>query len=395
VENETTSVSLTYYGTANIALAVNEVGGWPTRNFQSNCFEEAENISGESLSKTLWNDGKAWRPCYGCPIKCSHYTRISYEGKEIEDEGPEYETVWAFGPQCGISDPKAIAIADYLCDSYGMDTISLGNTIGFLMECYEKGLITKDETDGVELRFGDVDALLKTIHMAGLQEGKIGKLAGNGVKRASEFIGRESEKFAMHVKGLEIPAYDPRSAQGMALAYSVADRGACHLRPWTYGAEHLGHEERVDPYTIEDKPQEVKTRAEKTAIVDSLGVCLFSTFAISVEEDLLNMVNAATGFDYTLPEFMMIGERIINLTRAFNAREGFSRKDDMLPWRAVNEPAPKGPCKGMTAKSKEILSKYYRISGWTDNGIPKKEKLQELGLDFAIKEIEELEVFVI
>ena len=189
----------------------------------------------------------------------------------------------------------------------------------------------------------------------------------------------------MHVKGLEIPAYDPRSAQGIALAYSLADRGACHLRPWTYGAEHLGTEERIDPYTLSDKPHEVKTRGEKAAIVDSAGICIFSTFAISVEEDIFNLINFATGFDYTLPEFMQVGERIVNLTRSFNVREGFSKKDDMLPWRAVNEPAPEGGCKGMTAKSEKILSKYYHIAGWTENGIPKKEKLLELRLDFVSK----------
>jgi len=387
-ENEVTSVSLPNYGTANIALAVNEVGGWPTRNFQSGYFNGADEVSGEAFSEYLWDGGRAWRPCFGCTIRCSHVSKLTngkYAG--IVDEGPEYETIWAFGPQCGISNRKAIAAADYYSDYYGIDTISLGNTVGFLMECYEKGLITSEETNGVELRFGNDDALLASVHAAGRLEGKLGRLAGNGVKRASEQIGRGSEKFAMHVKGLEIPAYDPRSAQGMALSYILADRGACHLRPWTYGAEWLGTEPRIDPFTIEDKPTVVKAKTEVAAIIDSVGICMFATFAISVEEDLLNLTNAATGFEFSREEFMLIGERINNLTRSFNVREGFTSKDDKLPWRAVYEPAPEGGCKGMTAKAQEMLQRYYRISGCTTDGIPKREKLKQLGLDFVVDEL--------
>ena len=387
-ENEVTSVSLPNYGTANIALAVNEAGGWPTRNFQSGYFNEADEVSGESFSKDLWDRGRAWRPCFSCTIRCSHVAKLM-KGKyaEILDEGPEYETIWAFGPQCRISNREAITAADYYSDYYGIDTISLGNTVGFLMECYEKGLITSEETNGIELRFGNDDALLAAVRAAGSLEGKLGRLAANGVKRASEHIGRGSEKFAMHVKGLEIPAYDPRSAQGMALSYMLADRGACHLRPWTYGAEWLGTEPRIDPFTIEDKPALVKAKTEAAAIIDSVGICMFATFAISVEEDLLNLTNAATGFEFSREEFMLIGERINNLTRSFNVREGFTSKDDKLPWRAVHEPAPKGGCKGMTAKAQEMLQRYYRISGWTEDGIPKRMKLKPLGLSFVVDEL--------
>jgi len=387
-ENEVTSVSLPNYGTANIALAVNEAGGWPTRNFQSGYFNEADEVSGEAFSEDLWDGGRAWKPCFGCTIRCSHVSKLT-SGKyaRIVDEGPEYETIWAFGPQCGISNREAIAAADYYSDYYGIDTISLGNTVGFLMECYEKGLITSEESNGVELRFGNDDALLDAVHAAGHLEGELGKLAGNGVKRASEHIGKGSEKFAMHVKGLEIPAYDPRSAQGIALSYMLADRGACHLRPWTYGAEWLGTEPRIDPFTIEDKPAVVKAKTEAAAIIDSVGICMFATFAISVEEDLLNLTNAATGFEFSREEFMLIGERINNLTRSFNVREGFTSKDDKLPWRVVNEPAPKGGCKGMTAKAQEMLQRYYRISGWTADGIPKRGKLKQLGLSLVVDEL--------
>jgi len=191
----------------------------------------------------------------------------------------------------------------------------------------------------------------------------------------------------MHVKGVDIPAYDARSAQGMALSYMFADRGACHLRPWTYGAEWLGTEPRIDPFTIEDKPAVVKAKTEAAAIIDSVGICMFATFAISVEEDLFNLTNASTGFEFSREEFMLIGERINNLTRSFNAREGFTSKDDKLPWRAVHEPAPKGGCKGMTSKAQEMLQRYYRISGWTADGIPKREKLKQLGLSFIADEL--------
>lgn len=383
--------SLSLYGSARIVGDINAAGGWPTRNFQTGIFEKASEISGQAYADKLWipRNAPGTRPCYRCQILCAHVSIIK-SGKYAGtlDEGPEYETVWSFGAQCGVSDREAIARADYLSDYYGLDTISLGNTIGFLMECYEKGLITREDTDGLELTFGNADAMVKLVEMAGAGTGKIGILASNGVKRASEQIGKGSEKFAMHVKGLEMPAYEPRAAFGMGLGYAICDRGACHLHAWTAGDEML-QPPAVDPITTKGKARSVKDLSEEVAIAyDSAGTCLFQAFGIGGLEEIVDIINAATGFGFKdVDELRKAGERIINLTRCFNVREGFLRKDDTLPHRCLKEPLPEGPCKGATVKLDEMLDEYYELCGWDSEGRPTKEKLEELGLDFAAKEI--------
>ncbi len=280
-----------------------------------------------------------------------------------------------------------IARADYLCDFYGIDTMSVGNTIGFLMECYERGLISTDETDGIELKFGNSEAMVEAVNMAGNLRGNLGRLVGNGVKRASEAIGKGSGVFAMHTKGLEFPAYMPRAAQGVGLMYARSDRGACHLRPWTVGKEMLGWD-AMDPRMIEGKASEVKDGTENIAVTwDSSGLCLFSSFAYG-EEIVMKMVSAATGFTYAdTDDFLLIGERINNLTRAFNVREGFTRKDDTLPDRCLKEPHASDPCKGLVVRLDEMLDEYYSLSGWDGDGVPTREKLLSLDLGFASEQI--------
>jgi aldehyde:ferredoxin oxidoreductase len=305
------------------------------------------------------------------------------------DEGPEYETIWAFGPQCGVSDREAIARADYLCDFYGIDTISVGNTIGFLMECYEKGLITKTETDGIDLTFGNAEGMVEAVEKAGLLSGNLGDLVGNGSKRAAEKIGQGSISFAMQTKGLEFPAYMPRAAQGMGLSYARSDRGACHLRPWTVGKEMLGYgDDPMDPRATKDKAKEVKDGTDNIAVTwDSSGLCLLSSYAYG-DDIVLPIITAVTGFEYeTSDDFLLLGERINNLTRAFNVREGFRRKDDSLPDRCLKEPLDTNPCKGMVVKLDEMLDEYYQLCGWDEDGIPTRTKLVELGLDFASEQI--------
>jgi aldehyde:ferredoxin oxidoreductase len=377
--SKTTSQDLPNQGTLNIIEGVNYSGGLPVRNYQTGRFEGIEEISGEAYQHKLWGGGKYRRSCWRCPIACIRISKTS-EGKVAE--GPEYQTTAQLGANCGIADRDLIARADYHADAYGMDTISLGNTIAFLMECNEKGLLEEEEVDYVKLEFGNKEAYLKAIHAAGTVTGNLGKLIASGVKRASEKIGKGSEKFAMHVKGLEIPGYDPRAALGQALAYAVADRGACHLRPWTYGSEYLGSGAPVNPKTYEDKPKLIASGQRNIAVLDSLGICQFITFAIGFG-DLLNMLNAVTGFNYSRDEFRIIGERINTLTRAFNCREGFDSKDDTLPYRALNESLETSARKGEKIQLEKLLPSYYESCGWNERGIPLQKKLEELELDFV------------
>lgn len=370
-------------GTAGILMPVQMTGGLPTKNFQSgkSPTKKVAEISGEGFSENLWKKVKG---CYRCVIPCSHIAIL--DGKIVE--GPEYETIVLLGSNCGIYDREAIAKADYLCDAYGLDTISTGNTIAFLMECVEKGIINKKDLDGVDLRFGNSESMLKAVKMAGLVSGKLGKLVANGVMRASKKIGKGSRKFAMHVKGLEIPAYVPRAGAGHALAYAISDRGACHLRPWVYGAEQFGNPPPMDPRKYDDKARYVYEEQKKVAVIDSLGICKFCSGVLSLTEDILPLLNALTGFDYDKKEILDVGERINNLVRMFNIREGIGKKDDTLPVRSRIEPYPVGRRKGMVMHVDRMVQEYYEICGWDENGIPKKDKLKNLGLDFSMKHLQ-------
>jgi aldehyde:ferredoxin oxidoreductase len=381
---------LSLYGTANIIGDINTAGGWPTRNFQTGMFEHVSEVNGETYAEKLWipHNAPGTRPCYNCPVLCAHVA-IVRDGKYAGtfDEGPEYETIWSLGPQCGVSNREAIARADYLCDYYGIDTISLGNTVGFLMECYEKGLITNEESEGLDLRFSNSDAMVAAVDIAGKGFGRLGQLAQDGVRKAAERIGRESEKFAIHSKGLELPAYCPRAAQGMGLNYAVGDRGACHLQAWTAGSEMM-QPPSADPKATKGKAESVKQLSEETnAIWDSTGVCRFLGWALT-PDNIFEMVNAATGLRYeNLSALLEVGERINNLTRAFNVREGLSKKDDTLPYRLLKEPLPDGPCKGQVVRLEEMLTEYYKLCGWDAEGKPTKEKLTELGLDLVVEKL--------
>lgn len=387
-KNPVTSDALRYRGTPNILLGVNAAGALPYKDFQLGMNPDAEKISGEAMQKELWNDGKNWHPCWNCTVKCTHFHVLEqpeYKGKI--DDGPEYETIGLLGSNCAISDPKSIALADYLLDGYGLDTMSVGDTIAFLMECYEKGLIDRSMTNGQDLRFGNVDAWFAAIHAAGRGEGKLGHLVANGCLEAANEIQKGSLDFAPQVKGQEIPAYDPRSGQGTALSYARCERGADHLKPWVFNKEYLSSAARTDPFRTDDKPSLIKIENEGSALLDCICVCRFVANELNLEGDFIELVNAATGFHYSFPEFWEIGERSINLARAFGAREGFGREQDTLPKRFLTVPLTQGLAKGGIAKIGEMLPKYYEICGWDENGVPTPEKLKELGLDFVIDEL--------
>jgi aldehyde:ferredoxin oxidoreductase len=303
-------------------------------------------------------------------------------GVEYLTEGPEYETIYAFGSNCDVKDPEVIIVADKLCDDYGMDTISCGAAIGFAMECFEKGLISQKETAGIPLSFGNGEALLEVVHLIAKREG-IGQLLSEGVKRASEKLEGSSD-FAMHVKGLELPGYDPRGMKGQSLTYALSDRGGCHLRSNTIRTELLGIPKPYDRYGYEEKPEMIRDLQLNYATFDSLIACVFGAFAISVE-DYADAVSAATGWSFTLKDLRLIAERAWNLTRLFNLREGFTKGDDTLPERLFTQPSTKGPSQGQVVDREafeQMLNEYYQVVGWDkETGTPTDEKLKELGIN--------------
>ena len=353
-------------------------GTLPTRNWHENTFEHAGEINGDAFKRYQTRS----RACVGCPIGCSRDTKASIGGMEFVTEGPDYETIFAFGSNCEIEDPGIIIAADKLCDEYGLDTISCGGVIGFAMECLERGLISKKDTGGIDLSFGNGNALLKVIHLIARREG-IGRLLSEGVKIASEQI-EGSSPFAMHVKGLELPGYDPRGMKGQGLTYALSDRGGCHVRSNTIRTELLGLPQAFDQYAYEGKPAMVRELQMDYATYDCLIACLFGALAITLR-DYADAVAAITGWPMTQEELGSIAERVWNLTRLFNVREGFGKRDDTLTERIFTEASTRGPSKGQVMDRdsfKNMLDEYYQIVGWDKRtGIPKKEKLKELGIE--------------
>ena len=320
------------------------------------------------------------RACFGCPIYCSKIAQVKdgkYKGSFTE--GPEYENVWSFGAQCENTDIGAIIQAEYLCDYYGLDSISAGNVIGFLMECREKGVMSPSDI-GFELAFGNDESIIQAIHLMGQKEGP-GALWGQGVRRMAAQIDAAGA-FAMHVKGLELPAYDPRGSTGMALAYATSDRGGCHLRSWPIGEELLATEGRMDLFDNEFKPELVKTQQDLFCLVNAVGMCLFATFALNLRQ-IASLLHAATGMAAFSDgeKLMQIGERINNLVRLFNLREGLTRADDTLPERFFKEPLAEGPMRGRVVDLAPLIADYYAVRGWDADGRPTQDTLRALGVE--------------
>ena len=361
-------------GTMSTVDVTQASGTLPTRNWQENTFDLADDVNANAFLKYKAKG----RACYMCPIGCSRIVETTVFGKHYANEGPEYETMYAFGPNCEISDPAVINAADRLCEEYGMDTISCGVTVGFAMECYEKGLITKEQTGGIELAFGNGKAVIDVVNLIGKKEG-IGALLAEGTKAASEKI-EGSSAFAIHVKGLELPGYDPRGMKGQGLTYALADRGACHVRSNTLRTELLMP--GADRYTYEGKALMVADLQLTYVMFDTLIACAFG-FALT-PEDYIDAVSAITGWPFSAGELRTITERVWNMTRLFNVREGFTRKDDTLPKRLFDEASTKGPSYGQVvdrASFEKLLDQYYVAVGWeAATGIPTEEKLKELGL---------------
>ena len=382
--------TMTTYGTMWLVDPMNDYGMLPTRNFQQAVFAGAKKINGDRLVKTLKTKDVG---CHACTLRCSNFLDVKRsEFGPFQIEGPEYETTCLMGSNCGVDDLKAIAYLNLLCDQLGIDTMSTGNILAYLMECVQKKIITKKDLDGIDLKWGNYKAMVELVKKISSRDG-IGDLLSEGVAKVARKIGKGTSSFAMHVKGLEIPGYDPRGALGMGLAYATADRGACHLRAWTIYEEVMGSMDRFSP---EGKPMLVFARMHRKIIMDSLGICemmgLMPLFA--------SLLSDATGWEVKplynrvheklLEDFVIdgggvgVGERIYNLARAFNVREGFGKKDDKLPLRFFKESVPEGPLKGHPIKIRDfnkMLKEYYELNGWDGNGVPTKEKLVELGLE--------------
>jgi aldehyde:ferredoxin oxidoreductase len=365
------TINLQKFGTNGQVMGLNLTGTLPTRNFQEGEFEHVSEIDGEKLSATILRKREG---CYGCPIRCKRVTECEDTRFSVDPKygGPEYETLGAFGPNCGISDVSAIAKAHELCNRYTLDTISTGVTIAFTMECFEKGLITKEDTDGIELRFGNADAMLSMITLIAFRRG-IGDLLAEGVKRAAESIGRGAEEFAMHVKGQELPLHEPRGKTGVGLGYAVSPTGADHLEaahdglfaqdtPVFRAIAPLGIHEPVSTRSMEgDKIRAFTYLQHLYSLQNCLGLCIYvggPGRQLSLDK-LIETIHAATGWETSLWELLKVGHRMTTMARLFNIREGFTREDDRLPER-LHTPLKNGALKGAYI-SKTELKKAFSI----------------------------------
>ena len=364
------------FGTPRNQLIVNERGLFPTRNFQGGVFEGINEVSHVKQQERVIRK----TTCHDCPVACGNLTKARAPYEDFETEGPEYETFWAFGAQCGNTNIDAIIAADRLCDQLGMDTISTGNCIGFAMECAERGLLPKADLGGLDLKFGNHQAMVEMVRRIGNRQG-LGDLLAEGTRRAGEKIGGNSIHFAMQVKGMEIPAYDPRGAKTMALTYSTSPRGGCHERG-LISRETFGVPPFLDPLSIEGKGAVAQFYHDRTALMDSLGVCIFppNNGGMDIKE-LASLFSCVVGVSVTEADLFKAAERIWNVERLFNLREGITGKEDTLPTRLLQEPMPAGPAKGHVVELDVLLQDYYKVRNWDEQGAPKPEKLKELGLE--------------
>jgi aldehyde:ferredoxin oxidoreductase len=390
-------------GTATVVLFQNTTGTLPTRNYNEGQFEHCEDISGVRMVETILKERDT---CYACIVRCKRVVEIKEGAYKVDPKygGPEYETLGTFGSYCGVNDLAAIALANQMCNEYAVDTIAAGATIAFAMECFEKGVITKEQTGGLELKFGDADAMLKALEMMLNAEGEFGKTLGMGSERAAKVWGNGADEYLITVKGAEAPAHMPQAKRSLGLIYAVN----------AFGADHQSSEH--DPYYEEGvadlnlnrlkmiglgNPQPgYSLTTEKVrfayltqvfySMLDSVELCQFvygPAWTLYGPAETVTMINAVTGWDVTVDELMSVGERRLNLFRIFNAREGLDRKDDKLPKKFFKALGGAGPTAGIALTHEEIESakdEYYKLAGWTNNGIPTSQTLERLDIAWAM-----------
>ncbi len=388
VDHPVTGTGLPTLGTQVLMNVINETGALPTRNMRDVQFEGANNISGEQMLEPRERDGKpnltTNAACFACTIACGRISTIDQGHFTVENKpqywgnsgGLEYEAAWALGADTGVDDLDALTYANFVCNEDGFDPISFGSTLAAAMELYDIGAITKEDTGGMELKFGSAEALAWSAEKVATGEG-FGADLGLGSKRLCEKYGHPD--LSMTVKGQEFPAYDPRAIQGMGLTYATSNRGACHLRSYTVSSEILGIPEKTDPLVTEGKAGLVKAFQDVTAAWDSTGLCLFTSFAWSLE-NVAPQLDAACEGEWTADRLMETGERIWNLEREFNNRAGLTSADDTLPKRLLEEAAKTGPAEGKVCGLDEMLPEYYEMRGWTKDGQVTDETRSRLAL---------------
>jgi aldehyde:ferredoxin oxidoreductase len=364
-------------GTPYITTVVDRLGILPVKNFQEGHINTIQELAGEGFLELK----RAKAGCHVCMTRCGGMRDVSqgpFSGSQID--GPEYETIYAFGPLLGVTDKQFIINANGLCDYYGLDTISAGTCVAFACELYEKRLVTASDTNGLDLRWGNQAALFSLIELIGRKEG-FGEILGEGVQRAAERLGQEASPYAMHIKGLEMPGYDPRGVKGYGLSMATSNIGGSHM----YGRPREELSGKSDPYTEKGKGEAIARVQKEQALEDSLIACTFGNTGLDLKFYSEALV-AATGVDDfgNTDTLLQIGERIVCIERCFNIREGFGRKDDRLPARMVSEPLRNaGPSTGQVIHHLDaLLDEYYEALGYTKEGIPTPEKLEELKVDF-------------
>lgn len=371
--NPVTSSGLRQLGTAILVNIINNVGSLPTKNWQESYYEKAEDISGEALAEKYLVKAGA---CYRCPIACGRIINVNGH----VTGGPEYEPLWAYGANCGNNDLNVIDECNMLCNEYGLDAISVPCTIAAAMELYQRGAIKEEDCAGVPLEWGSTKALVEWTKRIGNPETELDWLMSSGSARLCEHYGMP--EISMSVKKQEMPAYDARGIQGIGITYATSNRGGCHVRGYMISPEVLGLPQQLDRTVTDDKAVWAKTFQDLTAVIDSMGHCLFTSFAMGAQE-YTDLLNAATGTNHSVEEVLEIGDRIYNIERMFNKAAGMKPEDDRLPKRLLEEPISNGPSKGMVSQLPLTLPQYYEARGWV-NAFPTDETLKELGLDECV-----------
>ncbi|MFZ5909989.1 MAG: aldehyde ferredoxin oxidoreductase family protein [Chloroflexota bacterium] len=395
---------LAKFGTAVVVLFNNSIGTLPTRNYNEGQFEGCEPISGEKMAETVLKERDT---CYACVVRCKRVVEIKDGPYKVDPYygGPEYETLGTFGSYCGIDNLAAVSLANQICNMYGVDTIACGATIAFAMECYEKGIITKEQTGGLELKFGDADAMLAALDQIVKNEGALGKVLSQGSERAAKAWGNGADECLITVKGAESPAHMPQAKRSLALIYAVNPFGADHQ-----SSEHDPYyEEGIGGFNLErltdvglGQPQPAYSLTpEKVrfaylselfySMMDSAELCQFvygPTWTLYGPKETLAMINAVTGWNMTLDELLEVGARRLNLFRVFNAREGLGRKDDKLPKKFFKAMTGTGPTAGFVLTHEEVdsaIDEYYRLAGWSADGVPTPATLKKHDIEWAVE----------